>query len=361
MLFIMNLLSRIDAFEKLGFVLNSSLVNIANQKYSSHDSYGIDVEQILKQATFENAWFIPDFISYSLHEIVNMLQRKSLIEWLSVYNLDVLDVPSTKRVAIIMAGNIPLVGFHDLLSVLISGCVVRVKLSQKDSALPSMIIKLLISIDSRFKSKIIIDNDRLTDFDAVIATGSNNSQRYFDYYFKSYPTILRGHKNSCAVLLGNETEDQLLGLMDDLFLYFGLGCRNVSKIYISQQYSIESLFPIFDKYYNQLYFHSKYMNNNLYHKSIMLVNRTPFLENGFVMMTENEDIASPISVIHYQRYQALEEVRTDLNQKREQIQCIVSNSDLIDGCVEFGASQKPKLTDYADGVDVISFLQTIKK
>jgi hypothetical protein len=357
----MNLSSRIEAFEKLGFVLKSSLNDIANQRYNESDSYGVNIEQTITQSTFENGWFIPQFIHFSLNEVAGFLNREVLLNWLSVYHLEKLNKPSNQITAIVMAGNLPLVGFHDFLSVLISGFKVQVKLSQKDSVLPRMIIDLLIAIEPRFRAKITIANDRLSAFDAVIATGSNNTLRYFEYYFKSCPSIIRGHKNSCAVLKGNETEKELDGLMDDLFLYFGMGCRSVSKLYIPQQYSLEMLFPYFEKYNQVLYNHHKYMNNYLYHKSIMLVNQTPFLENGYVMMTENEVIASPISVINYQRYHNIKEVVNELKTKTEQIQCVVSSSDLATDVVEFGASQKPQLIDYADGVDVIDFLLSIKK
>jgi hypothetical protein len=357
----MNLSARIDAFEKLGFLIEASLTNMSNDKYDCADSYQVDIIKQIEKAEFENGWFIRDFINYSLGALVEMLKRSSLLEWLGVYNLDSLNQESDKKVSIVMAGNLPLVGFHDLLSVLITGHSVQVKLSQKDSVLSHMVIDLLLAIEPRFKAKIEIVEDRLSGYDAVIATGSNNTRRYFEYYFKNVPTIIRGHKNSVAVLTGNETEEQLEALVDDLFLYFGLGCRSISKLYLPSNFTVETLFPYFEKYNHILYHHHKYMNNYLYHKSIMMVNRTKFLENGFVMMSENPQIASPISVIHYQYYHTLKEVQAELEVRRDEIQCVVSNADLSIGSVEFGNAQKPRLFDYADGVDVVGFLLALKK
>ncbi len=357
----MNLSSRIEAFEKLGFLLETSLTNIDNGKYQPSDTFDIDIENHLNKATSENGWFIPTFIRYSLNELISSLKRESLINWLSVFNLTLLDIPSSKKVSIVMAGNLPLVGFHDLLCVLITGHIAQVKLSQKDYSLSLLVIELLRAIDPKLKNRIETTSDQIKKFDAVIATGSNNTKRYFEYYFKNVPSIIRGHKNSVAVIIGNETEEDLNGLASDLFLYFGLGCRSISKIYLPVNYKVETLFPYFEKHHQILYNHHKYMNNYLYHKSILMINRTKFLENGFVMMTENQQISSPISVIHYEYYTSIKEIIKELDVKKELIQCITSNSELSKDTIRFGNTQKPSLSDYADGIDVIEFLLALKK
>jgi len=357
----MNLSSRIEAFEKLGFLLETSLKNIDNGKYQASDTFNIDICHYFDKATAENGWFIPTYIRNSISELIQILKRDSLINWLSVYNLTLLDIDSSKKVSIVMAGNLPLVGFHDLLSVLITGHIAQVKLSQKDTSLTTLIIELLTHIEPQFKNKIEIITNQLKDYNAVIATGSNNTKRYFEYYFKDVPSIIRGHKNSVAVIIGNETDEELHGLTDDLFLYFGLGCRSISKLYLPTNYKVESLFPYFDKYHQILYNHHKYMNNYLYHKSILMVNKIKFLENGFVMMNENSQISSPISVIHYEYYNSIEEIQKELIVRKNEIQCIASNSELSKDTVRFGQVQKPALFDYADGIDVIDFLLTLKK
>lgn len=356
----MNLSSRIDAFENLGFALETSMTNIEHGKYHPGDSYRVDVRHYIEQAGIENGWFIPEFVNGALAQIVEMLRRKALIHWLSEYDLDLLDRETPKTVSIIMAGNLPLVGFHDLLAVLISGHRVQLKLSQKDSQLPRMMVALLVAIEPRFADYIQFAEDKVAGYDAVIATGSDNTRRYFEYYFRGVPSILRGHKNSVAILMGNETESQLKALTHDLFRYFGLGCRSVSQIYLPVGYAKESLFPYFEDYHEILYNHHKYMNNYLYHKSIMMVNKVPFLDNGFVMMTENEQIASPISVIHYQYYTSIDEMIQKLKQMESSIQCVVTDNDFIPSHIGFGHAQKPSLNDYADGIDVIEFLLSLK-
>jgi len=356
----MNLSSRIDAFENLGFAIETSMTNLENGKYHSNDSHRVDIKHYIEQATLENGWFIPEFINTALSQIVEMLRRKALINWLSEYDLEILDRETPKTVSIIMAGNLPLVGFHDMLAVLISGNRVQVKLSQKDAQLPQMMIELLIAIEPRFKDLIQCVEEKVAGYDAVIATGSDNTRRYFEYYFKEVPSIIRGHKNSVAILMGNESKSQLMALTHDLFRYFGLGCRSVSKIYLPVGYAPEKLFPYFEDYHSILYQHHKYMNNYLYQKSIMMVNKTPFLDNGFVMMTENEQIASPISVVHYQYYSSMDDVIQILKHKENSIQCVVTGNDFVPSGIKFGQAQKPSLLDYADGIDVMEFLLSLK-
>jgi hypothetical protein len=218
----------------------------------------------------------------------------------------------------------------------------------------------LIAIEPRFADYVQFAEDKVAGYDAVIATGSDNTRRYFEYYFKGVPSIIRGHKNSVAILMGNETESQLKALTHDLFRYFGLGCRSVSQIYLPVGYAPEKLFPYFEGYHRILYHHHKYMNNYLYHKSIMMVNKVPFLDDGVVMMTENEQIASPISVVHIQYYTTMDEVVQKLGRLENSIQCVVTDNDLFPSHVGFGQAQKPSLNDYADGIDVLEFLLSLK-
>ncbi len=357
----MNLSQRIEAFVKLGFVIETSLKDIENGMYDSNESYNIDIAKRILEANHENGWFIEFFSMHALSQISKMLSRESLIHWLSVYNLGLLDNNKAKNVSIIMAGNLPFVGFQDFLAVLIIGHKLKAKFSSKDSVLPKMIVDLLCAIEPLFVPYIEVVDSPLRDYDAVIATGSDNSNRYFEYYFKDIPSIIRGNRNSVAIILGDETEEQLMGLTHDIFMYFGLGCRSVSKLYLPTHYKVEKLFPYFEKYQAILYNHHKYMNNYLYQKSILLVNKIPFFDNGFAMLTEGEPISSPISVIHFQYYDSIDIVMDELVRKEHKIQCVVANSCVSRNVIDFGDAQKPSLLDYADGVDVVDFLQTLKK
>jgi hypothetical protein len=334
----MNLKERISLFSSLG--------NLIADK---------DNPKIIKsfhRIKTSNPWFTDENISLSLSSVSKMLNEEALIDWTSKY--DFKPTINEKKVFIIMAGNLPLVGFHDFLSVLISGNVAVVKLSSKDNILPRILIELMISIDSRISDFFnIVDNIIDLNVDAVIATGSDNSSKYFDYYFKGFKSIIRKNRRSLAILDGSETESQLESLADDVFSYFGLGCRSVSKIYIPVDYDLNKLFKSFFKY-NTIINHIKYANNYDYNKTIYLMNKENLLDNGFVIFKEDQSIQSPVATIFYEYYNSRDNLNNYIKSNRNLFQCIVSNED-----IPFGQSQFPKLTDYADQKDTIEFLLSI--
>lgn len=295
-----------------------------------------------------NSWFTPENVDTALKGIVNYLQKDKLQEWVGHYDIK----DQNKRVGIVMAGNIPFVGFHDLLSVLISGNQAHIKLSSQDTALMKFVITELTEIAPSFKEQIII-KDRLKDIDAIIATGSDNTSRYFEYYFSKHPHIIRKNRTSCAILTGAETSEDLKGIADDIFLYFGLGCRNISKLFVPQDYEFTPFFEGIQHYQNITH-HHKYSNNYDYNKSIYLVNGEPHFDNGFLMLRETKQMVSPISVVYYERYRDEDELRAILERNKEKIQCIVADS--WPNSQPFGNAQYPELWDYADGVDTMKFL-----
>ena len=335
----MNLKQRISAFSILGEVISENIENLKKGIY--------------------NPWFTKNNIDYALKETASSLKKESLEDWVSMYP-ELQNNPEPKRIGVITAGNIPLVGFHDFLSVLISGNVFIGKLSSKDNALMPAIIKMLIDIEPEFKSLIHISENKLTNFDAVIATGSNNSARYFEYYFGKYPHIIRKNRNSVAVITGNETEKELQLLADDIFLYFGLGCRSVSKLFLPDGYDLNLIFKN-SLNYKDVINHNKYANNYDYNRAIYLMNQTEFKENGIMIMKEDIAYASPVSVVYYENYSDIKMVKKRLQNDTEMIQCVVSKEGVIKDAVNFGETQKPKLNDYADNIDTVEFLLNLPK
>ncbi|CDF79157.1 acyl-CoA reductase [Formosa agariphila KMM 3901] len=256
-----------------------------------------------------------------------------------------------------MAGNIPLVGFHDFISVLMSGHDVVVKQSSNDKHLLPYLAKYLEYVEPEFKSKINFVEGTLENFDAVIATGSDNTARYFEYYFKDKPSIIRKNRNSVAVLTGTETPEELEGLADDIFRYYGLGCRNVSKLYVPENYDFQGFFHAMYKWNHVINDH-KYANNYDYNKAVYLMSEFEMLENGFLMIKEDKSFSSPIATVFYEYYNDVNELKTELISKKSDIQCIVSK-DFIDYEIVFGNTQSPDLWDYADNVDTMGFLLKI--
>jgi hypothetical protein len=338
----MTLEQRISAFARLGDEIRAGLDGKP------------DFEEIIIKAKVHNPWFDPRFTRIALQSIADWLSSEKLQNWTATYPENYFDEAETK-IGVIMAGNIPLVGFHDFLSVLISGKVFKGKLSSQDEFLLPFLADKLIEIEEGFRDKIIFVSHLLKDFDAVIATGSNNSARYFDYYFGKYPHIIRRNRNSAAVLEGDESEEQLQALADDVFLYFGLGCRSVSKIFVPEKYDLTRLLDAFTAY-EFLHEHTKYFNNYEYNKSIFLLNKVPHLDNGFCLLTENESLASPVSVLHYEEYDDLEVLQRRLLTESAQIQCVAGGEKLHIPHEKFGNTQYPRLDEYADNVDVINFL-----
>lgn len=329
---------RIQAFSKLGNYLNTI------------DKDALD--DLIVRAKTHNAWFTNDNIQTAIQGLGSYLEEERLRRWTSAYNL--INV-SSKTIALVMAGNIPFVGFHDLLSVLISGHKAQVKLSSKDSVLIPHLTGKLIEIAPGFSSMITYA-EQLKNFDAVIATGSDNSARYFDYYFGKYPNIIRKNRTSCAILTGNETTDELKALGNDIFTHFGLGCRNVSKVFVPEGYTFNKFFESIESY-QPIIHHHKYHNNYDYQKSIMLVNNTAFLDNGFLMVTANEKMVSPISVIYSETYNGIDDLKSRLAAVKDKTQCIVGK--VTPATVSFGQSQFPELWDYADQIDTLKFLSEL--
>ena len=311
-------------------------------------------------AGHKNTWFTPTFVQLAIDAIAkDMLNEHNLNKWLEYYEQNDNLRPVNKTIGLIFAGNIPLVGFHDFLCCYVAGCKVKVKLSSKDDTLFSTVLNILFEIDPEAAGKIQIV-DTLKDFDAVIATGSDNTNRHFEYYFRNYPKILRKNRNSVAILTGEETTEQLELLADDIFLYFGFGCRNVSKLYVPAGYDLTILFPRFGKY-KWLHQHGKYMNNYDYNRTLLLLNKTPHLANEFIALVENESIPSPISNLHYQFWQDEKLLNEHLAANADKIQCIVSGDNSRWALVPFGQSQSPQLWDYADGVDTMKFLLSLNQ
>ena len=333
----MKLRKCIDAFSRLGEAIYKN-------------------KEILKSGN-HNPWFTDENIDYSLNEISQSLSKENLEKWVSMYP-DLQFSNESKRAGVITAGNIPLVGFHDFLSVLISGNKFVGKLSSKNDKLLPKIIDMLIDIEPEFKDYISITADRLKNFDAVIATGSNNSARYFEYYFGKYPHIIRKNRNSAAVLSGNETDEELRLLADDIFLYFGLGCRSVSKLFLPDGYDLDRIFRNSLKHKDVIK-HNKYANNYDYNRTIYLMNLTEFKDNGIMLMKEEISMGSPISVVYYENYSKIETVKQRLEIEKDKIQCVVAEDGLIKDAVSFGNSQKPKLWDYADNIDTVNFLMNL--
>ena len=347
---------RITAFAKLGdFLSQFSVDNIKKIDNIEHNEIFFDgfLHQI-KIAQENNSWFTKENILFTLDSWSKSLNNKNLTEFTKGF---VFNKNSTKKVAIIMAGNIPLVGFHDFLSVLISGHSVIIKQSSNDKHLMPFLAKYLEYVEEDFKGKITFSKEKLTGFDAVIATGSNNTARYFEYYFKDKPSIIRKNRNSIAVITGKETEEDFINLSNDVFQYFGLGCRSVSKLFVPKGFNFDAFFTgMYAK--KDIINNAKYANNYDYNKAVYLMSLFDLLENGFLMIKEDESYASPIATIFYEYYDNEEHLKIKLHQDKEKIQCIVSK-DFIENEVAFGQTQHPKLTDYADGVNTLEFLSTI--
>ncbi len=330
-----------------------------NQRINAFSKLGDEIKNqynYLKQGN-HNAWFTNESLDFALTEISNSLSSENLFAWISNYPT-MQNQTSPKKIGVISAGNIPLVGFHDFLSVLISGHKFVGKLSTKDDVLLPRIRKILIDIEPRFKDFISLSSDKLAGFDAVIATGSNNSARYFEYYFGKYPHIIRKNRNSIAILSGNESDNELQLLADDIFLYFGLGCRSVSKLFIPDGYDLNRIFKNSLKH-KAIINHNKYANNYDYNRAIYIMNLIDFKENGILMLKEDIGTASPVSVVFYEYYSKPETVLQRIEIEKNQIQCVVADKTVYKNAVAFGESQKPKLNDYADNIDTIDFLSRL--
>ncbi|HPI78995.1 MAG: acyl-CoA reductase [Cyclobacteriaceae bacterium] len=311
-------------------------------------------QAVFKKAWEKNPWFTPDNVQLAFHGACAFLEKEKLINWMSKY---LSKGGRLKTVGVAMAGNIPLVGFHDYLCVLSAGHRAQVKLSSQDAELLPFVHGMLARIEPRFADAASFE-ERLHGYDAAIATGSDNTGRYFSYYFKNVPHIIRKNRASCAVLLGGETPGELEALGNDVFQYFGLGCRNVSKLYIPEEYDLIPLLKEWEKF-SPLVHHNKYANNYNYQRSIHLTNRLPFYDNGAILLVESNKLVSPIAVVYYERYSDQKDLQRKVGLHREKLQCVLSAKGWFKGSIEFGKAQKPELEDYADNVDTMGFLTAL--
>lgn len=319
-----------------------------------NDLFFDEFDRLIKLSQSHNGWYTPDQVYFAILSWADALTLDNLDKWLSKYNLESV---SPKTVGLILAGNIPLVGFHDFITVLISGHKALVKTSSNDQHLLPFIAKYIVAIEPEFEKYISFTSGKLENFDAVIATGSNNTARYFEYYFKDKPAIIRKNRNSVAVLTGSETHDELVALGEDIFRYFGLGCRNVSKLFVPKEYTFDNFFKAIYEY-GEVIHYEKYANNYDYNKAVFLMSNFKLLDNEFLTLKEDSSYASPISSVFYERYDDLEEITAKLSNDADQIQCIVSK-DVVPNSIAFGKTQQPELWDYADNVDTIAFLQNL--
>jgi hypothetical protein len=338
----MNLTERIEAFSELGGILRDALAGKCT-KYTS------ELNALIETQHLKNQWFTPDNVKMALMAIAGELTHGNLVKWTAMYPL------LTKNnkpcsVGVIMAGNIPLVGFHDFLSVLITGNNIVARVSSKDSDLIRSISVILCDLKPEFLSRIKFAENLLSGFDAVIATGSDNTSRYFDYYFGKYPNIIRKNRNSVAVIRGDESESEFKALGKDIFSYFGLGCRNISKIFIPEGYDFTFMINSW-KNFSHLVSHSGYANNYDFSKAVFLVNKESFIDTGFLLLKQESGLSSPVAVLYFEHYSTAEQIKTKLRDLNEKIQCI-TGKDFI----PFGNAQSPYLWDYADGKDTIEFL-----
>ncbi|WP_020533880.1 acyl-CoA reductase [Flexithrix dorotheae] len=335
----MNIEERLKAFEEL----RKKIKNIdANTK-----------QEICQKAHTFNNWFVPENVALSFKGLETLLAPEKFRNWAKSYQFSASFTP--KKVGVIMAGNIPMVGIHDFISVLVSGHILYAKLSSQDPYLLKVIAEMLIEIEPRFADKIVFA-EQLKGIDALIATGSNNSARYFEYYFKDKPKIIRKNRVSCAVLNGKENEEAIKLLGTDVLTYYGLGCRNVSKVFLPNDFDLTRIMSAMEDLGKEMLQNHKYANNYDYNKSIYLIKQIPHLDNGGLMLKESEESASPIAVLFYEFYKSTEELSKRLENEKDQLQCIVADGGWYADSVPFGKAQYPEIDDYADGVDTLSFL-----
>ena len=350
-----DLQKRINAFSRLGECLRYFGIDVSEAAEKNDNKYFEELKTIVKESYLNNGWFIEKNVRNMLFSLGESLEKGSLEKWVSKY-YDKLNVErQPKTVAVVMAGNVPVVGFHDFLSVLMSGNRILAKLSSDDDKLLPAITDLLISIEAGFDGFVIFADGKLKGFDAVIATGSGNTSRYFDYYFGKYKNIIRHNRNGVAVLRGDEIEGDFELLAHDIFMYFGLGCRNISKLFVPEGYDFVPMLDVFSKN-EEIRNHHKYFNNYEYNKAIYLVNSRQHLDAGNLLLVEDEVYASPVSVLNFEYYSNIEDLNRKLMLEANSIQCVVSGSEEISNSIGLGQSQQSQLWDYADGVDTMEFL-----
>lgn len=345
-----------DAFVHLGAFLKqfSQQPYQQNQSVLFNDLFFEPFVGLINQLHESNSWFKREQLEFAFNTWSEALTTENLNQWLQAYNLG---AEKQKTIGLILAGNVPMVGFHDILSVLMSGNKALIKLSSTDELLIPILLKFLSTVAPEFENRYQITKAKLENFDAVIATGSNNTARYFEYYFGKYPHIIRKNRNSVAVLNGNESKEDLIALGEDIFRYYGLGCRNVSKLFVPKNYNFDAFFEGMFAY-KDIIDGDKYANNYDYNKAVFLMSNFKLLDNGFLTIKEDASYASPISSVFYEFYDDIQSVNDKLTADDEKIQCVVSNQ-IIENSLPFGTTQKPQLWDYADNVDTMDFLLSL--
>jgi len=338
---------KIIALSKLGKILS----DVAHEKIWSGYSLGINKDEYssfidaIKKAKYHNGWFSYDMVIFALLSWSKSLTVENIKFWLSKYEIKA----NNQSIAIICAGNIPMVAFHDILCSYLCGMNVQVKLSSSDNVLIPELIKILANFDEKVLDDIVF-TDKVSNFNKVIATGSNNTSRYFNEFFGKYPSIIRKNRTSIAIIDGSETKEDLVNLSKDIFLYYGLGCRNITKLYLPLGYELDNIFGgLFNM--KDVIYNNKYANNYDYYKAIFLLENYDIIENGFIILKEDNAIFSPIGTLYYQYYNNKNELDEMLNEHKKEIQCIVGRN-----YIPFGLSQEPKLWNYSDNIDTIDFL-----
>lgn len=341
----------INTFAQLGIILRA----IGESKEWSGNDLGVteteysDLQNVIAKQQHSNGWFTKENMRKACLEIGNQLTKEGLKEWSEKYTF----AKSPKKVAIIMAGNIPLVGFHDFLCVLLSGNAATCKLSSDDKTLLPALVYILIKFQPELENRIVLTENRIGEIDAVIATGSNNSLNYFETYFGKYPHVFRKSRTSIAILDGTESKEQLFFLGADIFNYYGLGCRNVSHLMVPKGYDFVPFFEAIVEH-GDVINHFKYGNNYDYNRTVYLMNLHKMLDNNFVLLFESTELFSPLAMIYYHEYENRNDIESYIELHKEQIQAIVGN-----GYLGFGAAQSPKLDDYADGFDTMNWLNSL--
>lgn len=344
-----NIEERIAAFVKLGRILKS----IDDTASRQDDGKIKNLNRLIEEGHIYNPWFTVENVHHAIYSLGCSLEEEKIRKWLEFYELNLVKEP--KKVGVVMAGNIPFVGFHDFLCVLLAGHQFIGKLSSDDQKLLPAIADILYELEPRLNDFVKFTDERLAHFDAIIATGSNNTSRYFEYYFGKYPHIIRKNRNGVAVFTGNETKAELTAFGKDLFLYFGMGCRSVSKVFVPVGYKFDGMFEAIESYSNEMD-QFKYKNNYEYYKSIYLINQVHHFDNGFLLVKEESGYASPPSVLFYEEYENLDLLKNRLVVENEQIQCVVSHATELENVIPLGQAQNPELWDYADGIDTMKFL-----
>jgi hypothetical protein len=355
----LNIDQKILAFEKLGrYLAQFAFASFQEDKETMrmNERFARKTEAVIENASFHNAWFTPEFIRLSFLGISTALRLENLKTWLSLYpEIHIRSEQGPRKIGIIMAGNIPLVGFHDFFCVIMSGNHCSIKLSSKDDLLFPHIADILTSLNKEFESIIHFQEGILKNPGAIIATGSNNSSRYFEYYFGKYPNLIRKNRNSVAILGRETSKDEMTRLADDIFSYFGMGCRNISKVFLPEGFDIPSLLKNLE-HYSYLYNHNKYANNYDYHKAIHLVSSTPFFDTGFLVFKEDYSYSSPVGSLYYEFYSSENRIKEKIAADKNLLQCIVAPPGFLPEGNDFGTTQTPMLWDYADNVDTMKFL-----